>query len=63
VDAPQVSFYAQGQSDVATGNLNKTTMLHCYALAYAAYLKFCQTIHRNVNVHFLPNLTIEEVDG
>lgn len=53
-----IRFKHQGQGDIGSMHDNKMLLLHVYALAYSAYLRFCQTIDRRVaNEHLVPQLT------
>jgi hypothetical protein len=64
VDTFDVVFLHQGQGDIGTRHDNAKMVLHVYALAYAAYVKCCQTISREIHVAHrllqLENVELEE---
>lgn len=65
VDVPDLEFGAHRGGiyggDFATTNANKKTVLYCYGLSLAAYLKYCQTLQREIDRRFKYKLDVEEV--
>jgi hypothetical protein len=65
VDVYDMEFVAPaGRGDIGTANENKRIMLQYYALGFAAYMKYSQTLAREVSRRFCPRPRLEEaVDG
>merc|ERR1712000_81838 len=62
VDIPDVSFLDPTQGDIGASNENKKNMLNLYGIAFAAYLKYCQTLKRNIHSSYVipENMRIAE---
>jgi hypothetical protein len=64
VDVPGIAgqFEEPVYGDVATVNQNKRVMLSYFSVAFAAYLKYNQTLHRALDPRFVPELHVVEVE-
>mmetsp|Transcript_740 Transcript_740/g.879 ORF Transcript_740/g.879 Transcript_740/m.879 type:complete len:142 (+) Transcript_740:38-463(+) len=49
VDIPNtVRWCTGGRGRISATNANKQTLLACFGICYAAYVKYCQTLDRNL---------------